>query len=80
MTEISDLREALAVAFGDKRAFPRLRAQVRDTALPAERREMVLQTLLDGRDPEIPALILFLLDDPALRLAALRALPRATGK
>ena len=78
--EITDLREALAVAFGDTRAFPRLRAQVRDTKLPAERRELALQTLLDGNDPEIPALILALLDDPALRLAALKALPRATGK
>ncbi len=76
--EITDLREALAVAFGDTRAFPRLRAQVRDTKLPAERREMALQTLLDGKDPEIPSLILTLLDDPALRLSALKALPRVT--
>ncbi len=76
--EITDLREALAVAFGDTRAFPRLRAQVRDTKLPAERRELALQTLLDGNDPEIPAIIMTLLDDPALRLAALKALPRAT--
>ena len=76
--EITDLREALAVAFGDKRAFPRLRAQVRDTKLPAERRELALQTLLDGKDPEIPSLILTLLDDPVMRLAALKALPHAT--
>ena len=78
--EITDLREALAVAFGDKRAFPRLREQVKDSKLPAERRQMALQTLLDGKDPEIPSLILALLDDPAMRLAALNALPRATAK
>lgn len=77
--EITDLREALAVAFGDKRAFPRLRDQVRDAKLPVPRRELALQTLLDGKDPEIASLILTLLDDPALRLAALRALPQATG-
>ena len=78
--EISDLREALAVAFGDKRAFPRLREQVKDAKLPVERRQMALQTLLDGKDAEIPGIILVLLDDPAMRLAALNALPRATGK
>jgi putative membrane-bound dehydrogenase-like protein len=78
--EITDFREALAVAFGDKRAFPKLRAQVRDTKLPVERRQLALQTLLDGKDPEIPSLIMALLDDPAMRLAALNALPRATGK
>ena len=76
--EITDLREALAVAFGDTRAFPRLRAQVRDTKLPAERRELALQTLLDGNDPEIPSIIMALLDDPVMRLSALKALPRAT--
>jgi putative membrane-bound dehydrogenase-like protein len=78
--EITDLREALAVAFGDKRAFPRLREQVKDTKLPVERRQMALQTLLDGKDLEIPSIIMVLLDDPAMRLAALNALPRATGK
>ncbi len=79
-TEITDLREALAVSFGDKRAFPKLRAQVRDQKLPVERRQLALQTLLDGKDPEIPSLILALLDDPAMRLSALNALPRATAK
>jgi putative membrane-bound dehydrogenase-like protein len=78
--EITDLREALAVSFGDKRAFPKLRDQVRDIKLPVERRQLALQTLLDGKDPEIPSLIMALLDDPAMRLAALNALPRATGK
>jgi putative membrane-bound dehydrogenase-like protein len=78
--EITDLREALAVSFGDKRAFPRLREQVKDTKLPVERRQMALQTLLDGKDPEIPSIIMVLLDDPAMRLAALNSLPRATGK
>ncbi len=76
--EITDLREALAVSFGDTRAFPRLREQVKDTKLPAERRELALQTLLNGNDPEIPSLIVALLDDPAMRLSALKALPRAT--
>lgn len=78
--EITDLREAVAVAFGDKRAFPRLREIVKDAKQSAERRETALQTLLDGNDPEIPGLIESLLDDPVMRLPALKALPRATGK
>jgi putative membrane-bound dehydrogenase-like protein len=76
-TEITDLREALAVAFGDKRAFPRLREQVKDAKLPVERRELALQTLLDGKDSEIRSLIQSLLDDPVMRLSALKALPAA---
>ena len=75
-TEITDLREALAVAFGDKRAFPRLREQVKDSKLPVERRELALQTLLNGKDTEIRSIIQALLDDPVMRLAALRALRR----
>jgi putative membrane-bound dehydrogenase-like protein len=78
--EITDLREAVAVSFGDKRAFPRLRDIVKDPKQSAERRETALQTLLDGQDPEIPSLIESLLDDPVMRLPALKALPRATGK
>jgi putative heme-binding domain-containing protein len=70
-----DLREALAVAFGDRRAFPRLRSIVQDAAAPAERRQRALQTLLQGKDTEAPALLTSLLADPALRLTAIRSLP-----
>jgi hypothetical protein len=75
--EIVDLRSGLAVAFGDKRAFPRLREQVRDGGLAVERREAALMVLVQGEDPELGALVGALLDDPAMRLAALKALPRA---
>lgn len=72
---VLDLRDALAVAFGDKRAFPGLRKAALDPALPVERRQNALQTLVQGNDPELGDLLLKLLDDPAMRLAALRALP-----
>jgi hypothetical protein len=36
-----------------------------------------LQVLAQGDDPELAALVKELLDDPAMRLAALRVLPRA---
>jgi putative membrane-bound dehydrogenase-like protein len=75
--EIADLRNGLAVAFGDRRAFPGLRGQVRDRALEVERRIQALQVLAAGDDPELAVLVKELLDDPAMRLAALRALPRA---
>jgi putative membrane-bound dehydrogenase-like protein len=75
--EIADLRSGLAVAFGDRRAFPGLRGQVRDRALDVERRIQALQVLAQGDDPELAALVKELLDDPAMRLVALRVLPRA---
>ena len=72
-----EARSGLAVAFGDKRAFPRLREQVRDGGLAVERREAALMVLVQGDDPELGVLVGALLDDPAMRLAALKALPRA---
>jgi putative membrane-bound dehydrogenase-like protein len=71
--ELSDLRTALAVAFGDQRVFPQLRAQVADTSLPPERRQVALQTLVSGRDAALGGLVVTLLDDPAMRLSALRS-------
>jgi putative membrane-bound dehydrogenase-like protein len=73
--EITDLREGLGVAFGDRRAFPRLRATVQDSAASPDRRQRALQTLLQGKDTEGPALLTALLADPALRLTAIRSLP-----
>ncbi len=75
--QIEDLRTSLAVSFGDRRAFPSLRQQVGDTKQPIERRELALQVLVQGKDPELGNLVLRLLDDPAMRLAALKALPQA---
>lgn len=71
--ELRDLRTALAVAFGDQRVFPQLRAQVEDAALPVERRQTALQTLVAGRDEALGGLLLRLLEDPAMRLSALRS-------
>ena len=77
--EIQDLREALAVSFGDRRAFPRLRELARDPKSPADRRQRALQTLLAGKDAEAPTLLTALLTDPAMRPAAIRALPGLSG-
>ncbi len=77
--EIQDLREALAVAFGDRRAFPRLRELAQDNKAPVERRQRALQTLLQGKDADAAALLTTLLADPAMRLTAIRSLPGITG-
>lgn len=77
--ELLDLRESLAVSFGDRRAFPRLRRQAQDASQPMERRQMALQTLLQGQDPESPALLASLLPDEAMRPVALRSLPQAVA-
>ncbi len=77
--EILDLREALAVAFGDRRAFPRLRELAQDNQAPVERRQRALQTLLQGKDTDAAALLTALLADPAMRLTAIRSLPGITG-
>ncbi len=77
--KLRDLRLSLAVAFGDQRAFPRLQEQVRDAALPTERRLLALQTLVQGRDAGLAEVLAPLLQDGALRLAALRALPGVAG-
>ena len=42
-----------------------------------DRRRRSLQVQAAGDDPELAVLVKELLDDPAMRLAALRALPRA---
>ena len=54
-----------------------MREQVRDGGLAVERREAALMVLVQGEDPELAGLVGALLDDPAMRLAALKALPRA---
>ena len=77
--EILDLREALAVAFGDRRAFPRLRELAQDNKAPVERRQRALQTLLQGKDADAATLLTALLADPAMRLTAIRSLPGITG-
>ncbi len=74
-----DLRLLLAICFGDQRALPELRQQVVDSKLPVARRQTALQSLVRGKDPELAALIVKLLDDPDLRLEALKAMSQASS-
>lgn len=64
----------VSVIFGYQRVFPILRQRLSAAQTPIEDREMALQILVRGRDPELAPVLLKLLDTPRLRSAAIRAL------
>jgi len=65
---------ALALTFGDPAALKTLRGVLSDRAgEPGVRRE-ALNALLKARDADLPAALIVLLNDPAVRAPALRAL------
>jgi putative membrane-bound dehydrogenase-like protein len=76
---LRELRLLLAVCFGDQRARPTLREQVLNPKLPVARRQTAWQSLVRSQDPELAAMILKLLDDPDLRLDALKAMSQASS-
>jgi hypothetical protein len=65
--------EFVAVKFGDKRVLPGLRKTLADRAQGLERRRWALESLLAGKDGELAPVLFGLLDESALRLAALNA-------
>ncbi|MBI1314950.1 c-type cytochrome [bacterium] len=74
--EIRSMVQFITVKFGDKSIFPALRGIVTDAKLDAQSRLQALDALLNGNDPELPPLLHKLLDDAAIRGAALRGLAR----
>lgn len=67
--------EYIAVKFGDQRVFPQLRTTLANRELPAERRKLALDSLLAGKDPELPQLLQSIVKDKDdLRTAAINAL------
>ncbi len=71
---LGSLLESLAVKFGDQRVFPRLRLKIADQSAPLPEREHALSVCLDGQDPELVPVLEKLLDVPALRSRAIKAL------
>ncbi len=65
---------ALALTFGDSSALEALRGVVVDSAADNERRQEALTALRNAGDRGLPPILQELLDDPALRGAALRGL------
>jgi putative membrane-bound dehydrogenase-like protein len=72
--EVRSQAMALAVTFGDPKAFAELHRilTARDAALPA--RQQALAALLGARDKELQPLLLALVKEPGLRGAAIRGL------
>ena len=72
--EIRQQAQFVTVKFGDKSIFPALREIVADQKSEQSSRVLALQTLVTGKDTELPPLLLALLDDVQLRTAALQGL------
>lgn len=66
--------EYIAVKFGDRRVFGRLRQVLADRTLELTQRELALDSLVSGKDPELPPTLFGLLTDPALRTKAINSL------
>lgn len=66
--------ESIAVKFGDRRVFAALRSVLADRTLPSARRELALESLVAGKDAELPPVLYSLLSDDVLRSKAIVAL------
>ena len=75
-SQVRLLTQGLGLTFGSKEALANLRAVVRDRDADANARRSALDSLLTSRDPELPALLQELMDDPVLRGQAIRGLAR----
>ena len=72
--EVHEKADQIAVAFGDKRILPRMRATLADTQSPLAKRQKALELIVKGRDSDAADALLVAVDDTDLRGAALRAL------
>ena len=72
--EVRFLTQSLGLTFGSQRAMEQLREVVRNRSANAATRRAALDSLLSARDPELPDLLMVLLNDPALRSPALKGL------
>ncbi len=72
--QVRAIAQALALTFGSKGALAALRKQLADAALDAGKRLSALDSLLAARDPQLGGVLQGLLNDVALRGAALRGL------
>ena len=74
LPEVRERALALAVQFGDERAFTLLRKIVPDRAQPVKQREDALKTLLFQQKPDLVPILHDLLGDESLRGPAIRGL------
>jgi putative membrane-bound dehydrogenase-like protein len=76
LPEVRDLAIALAVQFGDKRAFTTLEKIVADRKEASAKRQAALGTLLFQQKSDLVPVLQGLLNDGAMRSAALKGLAR----
>ena len=72
--KLADAVESLSIVFGDKRAFPKLRARLPEPKADLALRRDALEALLAGHDTELLPVLKPLLDEKELQLDAIRAL------
>lgn len=72
--EIRTLARSLGLAFGSQKALAALRSTVTDRTIDAAQRQDALRALLGVRDATLPEQLRGLLQEPAMRGAAVRAL------
>jgi len=66
--------DQIAVALGDRRILPRMRALLVDSARPLDQRQQALELIVKGRDAEAGPALRRVLSEASLRAAAIRAL------
>jgi putative membrane-bound dehydrogenase-like protein len=74
LAEVRERCLALAVTFGDDRAWSTLREMALDRKLAAAGRQFALRTMLFKQKTDVLPILRELLDDPALRRSAVRGL------
>ena len=70
--------EAVAVVFRDQKVIAEVTKRITDTATKAEDRRAAIELLLPRKQPEFAKTLRVLLDDPAVRSAAIRGLAAFT--
>jgi putative membrane-bound dehydrogenase-like protein len=78
--KLVDAVESLSLVFGDKRAFPKLRARLADPQADAALRREALEALLAGHDAELLPVLPPLLVDAAMQRDVIRALASFDGE
>jgi putative membrane-bound dehydrogenase-like protein len=73
-TEIRALAQSLSLTFGSAKALSQLRQTLMDRAAEVSARKTALDSLMGAKDAGLPPLLRELLNDPAMRTAALRGL------
>jgi putative heme-binding domain-containing protein len=72
--QVRELAQSLSLTFGSAGAMATLRKTLTDPTADSTTRRNALQSLVQAKDPTLPATLQELLNDPAMRAAAVRGL------